>query len=172
MPDLDQTIEGTPAGLTCDVLCSDPRWEGISGLDRIRLLVGDAIADAGRLNEPLEVAVALGSDAEVQQLNLSYRGLDKPTNVLSFPQAAGALPRMLGDVIVAFETCSREAEAMGIPLSDHACHLALHGLLHLLGHDHGEEREATVMEAIETRLLAARGIADPHAGPLLKGDHD
>lgn len=118
---------------------------------------------------PSEACVALSCDAEVARLNAHYRGKPAPTNVLSFPAGAGAHPetahaRFLGDVVLAAETVTREAAALGLPLAHHLQHLVVHGLLHLLGHDHATDEEAEAMEAIEVRVLARLGIADPYAG--------
>lgn len=114
-------------------------------------------------------------DAEVHALNREWRGKDKPTNVLSFPMldradllALGAEgpPELLGDIALAFETCAREAADKGVPLAHHAAHLVVHGLLHLAGHDHEiSAADADAMEALETKALAAMGIADPYGAP-------
>lgn len=115
-----------------------------------------------------EVTIVLTDDAEVRRLNRAYRGIDKPTNVLSFGDdwngqghVPGA-PVILGDVILAYETIAAEAAAQGKTLSDHTCHLVVHGVLHLLGRDHQTLRDARAMEAIETDILAGLGIADPY----------
>lgn len=112
--------------------------------------------------------VALSTDAHVRELNAGFRGKDAPTNVLSFP-AGGALPSapdapvMIGDVIVALETVVREARAAGIPTLHHLQHLAIHGLLHLVGYDHETDADAERMEALETAVLRELGVADPYA---------
>jgi probable rRNA maturation factor len=127
-----------------------------------------ALAGSGRaLAGPGELAVVLGDDALVRGLNKTWRGQDKPTNVLSFgasdgtPPAPGA-PLLLGDVVLAFETVASEAAAQAKPLAEHLTHLVVHGVLHLLGYDHERAAEATRMEALETRILAGLGIADPY----------
>ena len=112
------------------------------------------------------MSLLLTGDAEVQALNARWRGQDKPTNVLSFPAApAGRLAEApaLGDIALAFETLAREAEAAGVPLADHYRHLVTHGFLHLIGYDHETDEEAERMEALETRILARLGVADPYA---------
>lgn len=125
------------------------------------------------LNEvDAEISIRLTSDAEVQTLNRQYRGKDKPTNVLSFPMIAPDLldavantddcEVLLGDIVLAHETCAREAAERGVPLKDHAAHLIVHGVLHLLGYDHMTEREAEAMEAIESDVMAALGLHDPY----------
>ena len=103
----------------------------------------------------------LADDARLRDLNRAFRGKDQPTNVLSFP--APPHMGMLGDVALAFETCAREAQEQGKSFRDHAAHLILHGVLHLHGldHEHGEA-EAERMEALERRILAEIGIADPY----------
>ena len=121
----------------------------------------------------VEISVRLTDDAEVRTLNAQYRQKDKPTNVLSFPMVQPDLldtigqnsddgEVLLGDIVLAYETCAREAEEKGITLYDHATHLIVHGTLHLLGYDHIEEGEAEAMEAIEIDTLTAFGLADPY----------
>jgi probable rRNA maturation factor len=121
----------------------------------------------------VEISVRLTDDAEVRTLNAQYRQKDKPTNVLSFPMIQPDLLEtvtansddgevLLGDIVLAFETCAREAQEKGASLADHATHLIVHGTLHLLGYDHMVEDEAEAMEAIEIETLASLGIADPY----------
>ncbi|KIL97948.1 Metal-dependent hydrolase YbeY involved in rRNA and/or ribosome maturation and assembly [Paramagnetospirillum magnetotacticum MS-1] len=117
----------------------------------------------------VELSIVLADDATVQGLNRDWRGKDQPTNVLSFaslddedaPLVPGA-PLLLGDVILAYETCAAEAKDQGKTLADHFGHLVVHGVLHLLGYDHMDDEEAAEMESLETTLLAALGIADPY----------
>jgi probable rRNA maturation factor len=112
-----------------------------------------------------EVSLLLADDAFVRGLNARWRGQDRPTNVLSFPAPATGVPgpRPLGDVVLACETVAREAVEAGKSVADHAAHLLVHGLLHLLGHDHENDAEAAVMEALETAVLETLDIADPYA---------
>jgi probable rRNA maturation factor len=107
-----------------------------------------------------ELSLVLTDDAAVRRLNARYRGKDKPTNVLSFPQAAGPL---LGDIVLAAETVRAEAALAEKPLEDHVAHLIIHGFLHLLGHDHEAEEDAETMEALERAALEKLGIPDPYA---------
>jgi probable rRNA maturation factor len=125
----------------------------------------------------VEVGVTLADDAIVQELNRDHRDQDKPTNVLSFPlcdqcDENGALeadgpgaPLLLGDVILAWETVAGEATAQGKPVLDHTAHLVVHGVLHLLGHDHDTDEEAEAMERLEVAIVATLGIPDPYAAP-------
>ena len=107
-----------------------------------------------------EVSILFTNDEAVRRLNAQYRGKDKPTNVLSFPQPAGPL---LGDVVLAAETVRAEAALAGKPLEAHMAHLIIHGFLHLIGYDHGGEEEAEAMEAVERAALERIGIPDPYA---------
>lgn len=134
--------------------------------------VDAAITQAGVVIPNAEVSIRLTDDAEVQALNRDYRGKDKPTNVLSFPQyapediaglaVASGHEILLGDIVVALETCAREAAGKGISLADHTAHLVIHGTLHLLGHDHLDDATAEAMEALEVKALASMGIANPY----------
>jgi len=117
-----------------------------------------------------ELAVMLTDDSGIRTLNCNWLGIDKPTNVLSFPalQIEGAhkpgdAPRMLGDIAIAYETMRREADEEGKPFDHHLSHLAVHGFLHLVGYDHENDADAEEMEALETEILAQLGIPDPYA---------
>jgi len=159
---LDTDIEDWPAG----------DWEGLAA----RAAAAAAAVEGEPLlaNPRLLASLLFTSDAEVHTLNREWRGRDKPTNVLSFPMlerdeledlAPEGPPVMLGDIALAHETCAREAAEKGVSLESHATHLIVHGLLHLAGHDHVEsDEQAEAMEALETRILAKLGIADPYEG--------
>jgi probable rRNA maturation factor len=117
-----------------------------------------------------ELAVMLTDDAGIRTLNSNWRGIDKPTNVLSFPalQPTGAAapddaPRMLGDIAIAFETTRKEADDEQKPFDHHLSHLAVHGFLHLIGYDHETDDDAEAMESLEREILAQLGIPDPYA---------
>jgi len=108
-----------------------------------------------------DVVVLLTDDAAVRDINARFRDRDQPTNVLSFPAAESAAPH-LGDLMLAFGVCAREAAAQGKTLADHLTHLTVHGVLHLLGRDHVDAAEAEAMEGEERTLLASLGVADPY----------
>ena len=116
------------------------------------------------LDEAGVVTVSLTDDETVADLNRRFRDKSGPTNVLSFPAPDTARP-FLGDVILAFGVCRREAAEQGKSLDDHLSHLVIHGVLHLRGHDHVDDAEAEVMEALERTLLAKLGLKDPYAVP-------
>lgn len=113
-----------------------------------------------------ELSMLFTDDVAVQEINRRWRDRDNPTNVLSFPAMPlrpGDMPGpMLGDVLLALETVSREAVSQGIPFDNHLTHLLVHGFLHLLGYDHADPREACAMEGLETRILAALDLSDPY----------
>jgi probable rRNA maturation factor len=127
-----------------------------------------------------EVAVVLTDDAGIRMLNRVWRNKDSPTNVLSFPahampaapggSRAGAVaarsqlpPRLLGDIVIAYETVEREARVEHKPLGHHVAHLAVHGFLHLLGYDHEAQQEAEEMQELESAILARLDVPDPYA---------
>jgi len=116
-----------------------------------------------------ELAVMLTDDAGIRTLNRNWRGIDKPTNVLSFPAlqapvgAPSDAPRMLGDIAIAYETTRKEADDEAKPFDHHLSHLAVHGFLHLIGYDHENDDDAEAMEGLEREILAQLGIPDPYA---------
>lgn len=142
-----------------DVLIEDTRWT-----EQIPQLESAARAAARLALEPggRTVCLLLTDDSAIRALNAQFRGQDKPTNVLSFPAAIGAPEGSLGDIALAFDIVAREAAEQDKPFLHHTQHLILHGVLHLLGYDHETDADAREMEAVETRLLAKLGIADPY----------
>lgn len=125
------------------------------------------VGAAPEMENDREVAILLTGDAEMQALNRQWRGKDAPTNVLSFP--SGEDEGHLGDVVLAFETVEQEAGEQNIAVADHAAHLVVHGMLHLLGYDHEQEDEAVKMETLETKILATLGIVDPYGNSEAAG---
>ncbi|MEO6580778.1 MAG: rRNA maturation RNase YbeY [Sphingomicrobium sp.] len=164
--------------MTLDIILdADPEWDSNTGWDELARSAATAaiaesafpqLADGPRA---VEISLRLGRDEEVRLLNAQWRGKDQTTNVLSFPMAEGAEltaaiqgpELMLGDIILAHGVCEREARERSVPIERHATHLIVHGTLHLLGYDHGGDREAADMEAREIRALARIGISDPYA---------
>lgn len=161
--------------LDIDILHEAGIWSP-AGEEAVRRAARRAFEVAGG-GDAAELCVVLADDAFVQTLNKTYRGKDKPTNVLSFP--TGAIPvavgpeplwggetgraRPLGDIVLAEETLTREASEQGKSFADHLSHLVVHGVLHLLGEDHEEDDAAEAMEALEREILASLGIADPYS---------
>jgi probable rRNA maturation factor len=148
-----------------------PEWEEVWGglLPLLQQLL-PAIASApplATLPYAVECGMRLATDAEVTPLNQDYRGKNRPTNVLSFPQddalpLESTSPYYLGDIILAYETIAREAAEQSKPFLHHMTHLYLHGMLHLLGYDHIDPQDAEHMEAQEITLLESLNIANPY----------
>ena len=133
--------------------------------EQIRAWVRAALQGRER---PLEVVVRIVDEAEIQALNKRFRHRDKPTNVLSFPSAAvgivenGPEPTLLGDLVISAPVVRREAAEQGKTLDAHFAHMVVHGVLHLLGHDHLDDGEAAAMEAAERHILQGLGYGDPY----------
>jgi probable rRNA maturation factor len=146
---------------------SSPLWAALPTAESLaeRAILASAETCGVKLRDEAEISVQLVDDEQIRALNARWRGLDKPTNVLSFPASpVEKLPfaPLLGDIVVAYETMRREADDDDISLSDHFAHLIVHGFLHLMGFDHQNDRDADEMEALETRVLAGMEIADPY----------
>jgi probable rRNA maturation factor len=155
----------TSMTLDLDIVVRSPLWTPVRGL-RPMLRRAIAAAAAQVQLDDAELAIVLTDDAAVRILNRGWRRRDRPTNVLSFPAppdpAGPARRRLLGDVVIAYETAAREAEAAGKPLKNHVSHLAVHGFLHLLGYDHENEKDAQEMEGLERAILFTLGVPDPY----------
>jgi probable rRNA maturation factor len=149
-----------------DIMIEGGDWARLEGAEALAQKAAEAAAAvADEVDEDFEVSVMLTDDARIRELNRTWRGKDKPTNVLSFPapeQPGATGPRHLGDIALAYETLVRESEDESKDLAHHFAHLIVHGILHLLGYDHEVETEAEVMEALEVKALAMLGIADPY----------
>jgi probable rRNA maturation factor len=156
---------------TIDVAIEFPDWQSLENPSRlVEEAILAAIAESRAvLAANAEISVVLCGDAFIRELNRKWRGRDEPTNVLSFP-AGGDLASapLLGDIVIAFETTSREAIEAGKPLRNHFVHLVVHGFLHLIGHDHAEMTEAVAMETLERAILARLGIANPYGASLIE----
>lgn len=159
---------GAPGAPQILLTVSHGDWGKAATLGAIaKRAIGAAMrAAAMRLAPASEVSILLADDATMRGLNRRWRGINKPTNVLSFPgrdlrpgEIAGPA---LGDIALARETLVREALEQGKAFADHFAHLIAHGFLHLGGYDHLNEADARVMETIEREALAAIGIADPY----------
>ena len=122
----------------------------------------DAIAELRRRR--VEVNLLIVGSAAARRFNREFRQRDYATNVLSFPYQPlpGARSALLGDLVICAPVVAREAAEQGKPLREHYAHLTIHGVLHLLGHDHEKPRDARSMEALEVRLLAGLGIQNPY----------
>jgi len=161
-----------PEPLNLAIVREGGDWSGFEPAEEAVRRAAAALGrrERARLAPGSAASVVLAADDLVQRLNRTYRGKDAPTNVLSFPYrappgAAGEDAAYLGDVVLAAETVAREAAQRGLSPLHHLQHLVVHGLLHLLGHDHDSEASAAAMEALEAEILAGIGVADPYAAP-------
>ena len=148
-----------------DLVIENEAWGQVPNLE---LIAEQAVAAALPKGEQSKIITLLFSDDEtMQELNKDWRGKDAPTNVLSFPAPKdqpvppGELP-LLGDIVLGFGTCAREADEAGKSLTNHTCHLIVHGVLHLLGYDHVDDQEAEKMEAAEIKILSTLNISNPY----------
>ena len=148
-----------------DLVIENEAWGQVPNLE---LIAEQAVAAALPKGEQSKIITLLFSDDEtMQELNKDWRGKDAPTNVLSFPAPKdqpvhpGELP-LLGDIVLGFGTCAREAQEAGKTLTNHTCHLIVHGVLHLLGYDHVDDQEAEKMEAAEIKILSTLNISNPY----------
>jgi len=140
-------------------MIEDEKWRTRRGLGaRLKRAAALALARGGNANGVLTILLA--NDRKLRALNASFRGKDKATNVLSFPARRS---EYLGDVAIAYGVTAKEARAQKKSFADHATHLAVHGVLHLLGYDHETARAARAMEPLEASILGELGIGDPYA---------
>ncbi|MBM3585543.1 MAG: rRNA maturation RNase YbeY [Alphaproteobacteria bacterium] len=153
------------------IAVDDRRWSAVPDLRRVCRRAARAALRSESADRP--ITLLLADDATLRDLNRRFRAVDTPTNVLAFPSGeddaldGGAAP--LGDVALAFDSVAREARDQGKTLDAHLCHLIVHGVLHLQGHDHQRDDEADAMEAVEIAVLARLGIANPYA-PVVRAD--
>jgi probable rRNA maturation factor len=159
-----------PAAVALHLECLEAAWESLwtdwrSGVERAaRAALAALPPPAG----PAALSLVLTNDAHIRELNRDYRGKDRPTNVLSFPQddaaAAAEQGRVeeLGDVILALETVREESLSQNKSLEQHSVHLIVHGILHIFGYDHAAPDTAETMESLERAILAQLGLPDPY----------
>jgi probable rRNA maturation factor len=151
--------------LKIDVIVESELWKQH---DDIKSAVRRAVTQAAAVlsTQSCELAIVLTDDSAIRLLNRDWRGVDAPTNVLSFPAGrAGGAPPFIGDIVLAYQTIAGEARAERKPLTHHIAHLAVHGFLHLLGYDHVRKKDAEAMEAVERDVLQRLGVPDPYPHP-------
>jgi probable rRNA maturation factor len=145
-----------------DVLVEAAQWDEHRGLESL-LRRAVAAAAAAVSTSAAELAIVLADDSAVRLLNRKWRGIDAPTNVLSFPvEAPAGAPALLGDIVLGYQTVARQAHRDGKPFAHHVAHLAVHGFLHLCGHDHEKVSDAETMERLERDILRRLAIPDPY----------
>ncbi|MBV7378546.1 rRNA maturation RNase YbeY [Maritimibacter dapengensis] len=155
-----------------DIITEDERWNSL-GLDALAAKAFDAAAVHLGLAEDVEAVVLACDDERIAELNAEFRQKSAATNVLSWPSAErasfdpGGPPTPpdepeLGDIAISYDTCTREAREQNKRMDDHVTHLLVHGLLHLLGYDHENEKDAALMEGLEVEILGKLGLSDPY----------
>jgi probable rRNA maturation factor len=167
---------------TIDIVTESALWDAAPDAGSVVRRAVAAAAAAACPGHDGELSVVLTDDAAIRALNRTWRGIDKPTNVLSFPaqpilqkgisgepggpkrhpQPAAMGPPLLGDIVIAYETVAREAQGEGKRFADHLAHLTVHGFLHLLGYDHDADDAAEEMERLESGILAQLDVPDPY----------
>lgn len=155
-----------------DIIVQSPLWQSEPGVETMLHRAIEEAAAALSTSEA-ELAIVLTDDSAIRLLNRDWRGIDEPTNVLSFPAKIARdneTAPLLGDIVIAFETSAREAATEKKPFLHHVAHLAVHGFLHLEGHDHVIDAQADAMERLEREILARLGVADPYAAHDTKTD--
>ncbi|MCK5374200.1 MAG: rRNA maturation RNase YbeY [Alphaproteobacteria bacterium] len=157
--------------INIDITFQDNRWtDGISNIDAyINDVISKALEDRLPGINAAEISIVLADDAFIHDLNKTYRGKDKPTNVLSFPMTDSEELKnpvapfcVLGDIIIAFETIKRESEEQEKKPKDHFTHMLVHGCLHLLHYNHQNDKDAEEMETFEIEILKRMGIKNPY----------
>ncbi|MBO6898193.1 MAG: rRNA maturation RNase YbeY [Shimia sp.] len=162
-----------------DTIIEDDRWRVVAFEELAETAAQAVLAHLGMVADVFEIAVLACDDVRIAALNADFRDKDKATNVLSWPseergvERDGDVPELpeqsfpgmseeLGDIAISYDTCAREAVAAGKPMAEHVTHLMVHGTLHLLGYDHVRDKDATLMEGLETTILGKLGLADPY----------
>ena len=177
--DLSYSDWQSPAGAVIEVSIDRNIWPGVlvNSFQHTAPKIFDDIL-AAHDSPPASVSLCLCDDPKIRQLNRHHRQIDKATNVLSFPAydmpshhlELGA-PALLGDIVIAAETVTREAASLQIQVADHLMHLFVHGMLHLFGYDHIDDDMAETMESLEIKFLANVGVANPYQDTQLEVDN-
>ena len=141
------------------VVVEEAAWRGHRGLLPKLKAAAIAARRAAKLPAKRHLTILLADNARLKTLNQEFRGKKKPTNVLSFPSGEADYA---GDIALAYGVTKAEALAAKRNFTDHARHLVVHGVLHLAGYDHMTDRDANIMEPLETKILAKLGVADPY----------
>jgi probable rRNA maturation factor len=151
--------------LEIDIVVAALEWNSVEDLDGLtnRCVAASLENCLLTLAPECEISVTYCDDAAITQLNAQWRGKNAPTNVLSFP-TPGLLEekQLLGDIIIAYQTVTREAKEFGRPLSNYIGHMLIHGVLHLVGYDHETDAEAETMENLERIIALKMGLGDPY----------
>ena len=161
--------------MSVDLIVEDARWKRLNLFSIANAAFEETLSQLNLRSENFICCILACSSEKIKGLNAQFRGKNNYTNVLSFPSKAenydtkislkfkaNADPLELGDIAIAYEVCNKEAKVSKIKFEDHVYHLIIHSVLHLLGYDHEEEKNATEMEKIEVQVLANLGISNPY----------
>ena len=161
--------------MSVDLVMEDARWKTLNLLQIANAAFKETLSQLNLRSENFVCCILACSSKKIRDLNAQFRGKNNSTNVLSFPLKtkkydiksglkfkADADPLELGDIAIAYEVCNKEAKVSKIKFEDHVYHLLIHSVLHLLGYDHEEEKNAAEMEKIEVQVLANLGISNPY----------
>ena len=165
--------------MSVDLIIEDARWEPLNLLQIANTAFKETLSQLNIRSENFICSVLACSNEKIKDLNAQFRGKNISTNVLSFPSTSKIYeivsgpkfetnvdPFELGDIAIAYEVCKKEADISKIDFEDHVYHLLIHSVLHLLGYDHEEEKNAAEMEKIEVQVLAKLGIINPYLHKL------
>ena len=165
--------------MSVDLIMEDARWKTLNLFSIANAAFKETLSQLNLKSENFICCVLACSSEKIKGLNAKFRGKNNSTNVLSFPSKAGNYatkssskfkasvdPFELGDIAIAYEVCKKEADVSKIKFEDHVYHLIIHSVLHLLGYDHEEEKNAAEMEKIEVQVLANLGISNPYSNNL------
>ena len=164
-------LSGRTSGPEIDIQVASALWQAEP---KAETTVRKAIAAAAAMLSTAdgEVSILLTDDSAIRTLNRDWRGVDKPTNVLSFPASKAGGGKLLGDIVIAYETLKRECDDEDRIFLHHLAHLAVHGFLHLAGYDHQTETQADEMEGLESKIMLHMNLPDPYLGRDLDLERD
>ena len=161
--------------MSVDLIMEDTRWKTLDLMHIVNNAFNETLSQLNLKSENFICCILACSNNKIRDLNIQFRGKNTFTNVLSFPSKVEICevknrsksevdvdPYELGDIAIAYEVCKNEAASSELKFEDHVCHLIIHSVLHLLGYDHEEEKNASKMEKIEVQVLANLGISDPY----------
>ena len=161
--------------MSVDLIIEDARWKTLDLMQIVNNAFNETLSQLNLKSENFICSVLACSNNKIKDLNIQFRAKNTFTNVLSFPSKVEIYevinrsksednvdPHELGDIAIAYEVCKHEAAISKIEFEDHVCHLIIHSVLHLLGYDHEEEKNASEMEKIEVQVLAKLGISNPY----------
>jgi probable rRNA maturation factor len=146
---------------TVDIQVQSPLWQAEPRAEEtVRAAIKTAASALS--TPPGEVSIVLTDDSTIRALNRRWRGIDKPTNVLSFPAAQAGSTDFLGDIVITYETLEQECDDGDRNFLHHLAHLTVHGFLHLVGYDHQTDSDADEMEALESKIMRSMNMPDPY----------